>query len=59
MKALITYFSPVWLWVLLWWLLFNGTLLAFFNGVMGGMLDSFMVQLWGEIDQIKEWLKWM
>lgn len=59
MSALFRYLSPMWGWVLLWWLLFNGSLFAFVNGIAGGMLDAFMQQLWGELDQWKGLLGWM
>lgn len=59
MNALITYLSPVWGWVILWWLIFNGALFAFTNGVAGGILTGWFQELWGKLDSWKELIGWM
>ena len=59
MSALMRYLAPVWGWVFLWWLAFNGALYAFVNGVAGGILQAFFAEFWDKLTPWKELIGWM
>lgn len=59
MTSLIRYLSPVWRWVLLWWLVFSGSLYAFVENAAGGMLSAWFEQLHEQLGSWSHLIGWV
>ena len=53
MNDLFRYFSPAGVWVVVWWLLLKGTLLAFLDGFAGALIRGHLQEL---AHQYQEWV---
>lgn len=59
MTELIRYIAPVWGWVLLWWLVFSGSLYAFVESAAGGMLSAWFEQLREQLGSWSNLIGWV